>query len=249
MSTIRALQGLFGGLNSGLGDYLQNQEKQAEMDNRAKLTAVQQLAEQRMAQKQAEEALQVRYNALSPEQDLTPEDAQPYIAAKMPIIKGPTGLLRRPKTVQEQSTLTKLTPEYIGMEAEQQFAPQAKLKVSEGVLDREARMAELRAQLQNALGIQQSHDATSLAVADRNNNGRVQAAEATSAAALARLQAGLEGKEIDEPKYMLWKSKYMQDPANQKYVQDAIAAGKSDSDIDLIMRRKIYPQYRNAGLN
>ena len=244
MSALRALQGLVGGLNSGLGNYTELQEQQAQMANRDKLTALQAEAERRAAQAQEFEELKAKYLALNPEQDLDVQTAQPFISKGFSMVKGPTGFLRRPGSVQEQKGLNEMNPEFVQKIASAQHAPIA----AEGELNRKSRFEELQAQLANAANIASGNNATSVQVAGMNNDARVLSAEAQAAAMRDRAMLGMEGKAINEPEYIVWKNNYMRDPVNAAHYNEALKAGKSASELDLIMRSKIYPKYRNAGL-
>jgi hypothetical protein len=97
-----AIAGLLGGLSKGLNDWMGFRETQSQMDNRAKLTAIQEQQELRQKQAQEFENRKAQYLALNPETDLTEQEVQPFVASGFKFVKGQNGF-RRPFSVEEQA--------------------------------------------------------------------------------------------------------------------------------------------------
>jgi hypothetical protein len=248
MSALRALQGLFAGVNQGLGGFLDNREQQAEIMNREKLTAVAEAQAQREQQAQEFNQAKAAYEAMMNPVDATDPIVSMATKYNLPLHKQADGKVMRPLQAPEQAQLGAINPTLQGQIAAAEHAPVAATTISEGALNRGSQMEQLRAQLANSQAIAQGNNATTIAAAGMNNDARVHAAEAAAQAAQNRLMSGITGKEINEPEYMVWKQRYLKDPVNQKFYADALARGKSEMELDLVMRKKIYPQFRNAGL-
>jgi hypothetical protein len=102
MSVNRALQGLLGGLSSGLGGFQDQRQQQMENDQKVRQLQVQEAEAKRMAQVSEFERLKAAYEAANPSMDMDPQIAQGF-AGKFPLIKSETGGMRRPFSVTEQA--------------------------------------------------------------------------------------------------------------------------------------------------
>ena len=102
MSALRALQGLVGGLSSGLGTFTDLQKQQAEIANREKLAQVAQQAEERQRMADEWEQQKAAYEAMT--MPIAADDPLVgKIAGRLPLIKGADGMLSRPLSKAEQA--------------------------------------------------------------------------------------------------------------------------------------------------
>jgi hypothetical protein len=217
MSLNRALQGLLGGLSGGLEEYTQQRNVQTEADQRARQIAVQEAEAKRMEQGQLFDQRKLAYAALMGDQDLSAQEAQPYVDVGLPFIKGPTGMLRRPQSVEERVQQASIDPNIVTQLATAKAVPE----VAENALNRthETGIENLRSQrslaeLANALKIAQGHDAVSLANAATN----AKSSGYTADRMYDRMTTVAGMKPIDAKKYTDWKMTYLASgPARAKY--------------------------------
>lgn len=212
MSLVQALQGLVGGVNQGLGGFLDNRNQQMEQQNRERIAKVQEAEALRAQQAQQWEEDQAAYKSLMGEID--PSD--PLVsrfAGKFPLVKTPSGKLSRPLGAQEQTQLAQIDPNFISQKANLEYAPRAQ----DSMLDREhdVKLEGLRGQRSAA------ELANAIAIARLQEQGDTERTGMTTKASMYGADKAYDrtidaaelkpDKPIDEAQYMVWKLQFLSD--------------------------------------
>ena len=240
MSGLAALAGLLGGVNSGLNNYVKVQSDQENDANRARLTAIQVAAERRAQQAQEFEKLKAQYNALNPDQELTAQDAQPFLTGGFRFQKGVNGGLVRPKSVEENVALQGLDINFLKQKAAALYGPQAEAQAAEGTADRANRLLIAQEGNQNDLATTGMQTAATKYSADAMNKYRSDVLDQRDTLA----NAAALNRPIVEKDYQTWKLVDLpKDQATMQHMKDALAAGVPQAQIEMTLR-KMYAQSR-----
>lgn len=101
MNTLRALAGLFSGVNSGIGGILAQRAQEADDARQARAVAVQEEQNKRLAMADEFNRKKAAYEALVGGQEYDAETAKPFMGT-FPMLKLDNGKFSKPKTFQNQ---------------------------------------------------------------------------------------------------------------------------------------------------
>lgn len=264
------LQGLLGGVNSGLGSILTQRQQQAENEQKARATAVLEEENRRQAQVAEWQQRKDAYDALVGGQEYDPTDpAVAPLVGKLPFHKAASGKLFRPLTPQEQKIDLDNKMGNISLEGQQFLRDNPSVldnydtamkviarfgldpRMAPKTLDYVKQAAEAEygpqaannaAQRENALTIANIQAGASKYSADKM-------AERTNATAddqMERLRFQMANRPVDSKKFDEWKLTFLARPENRKkYNEIASAQGGVTADMLLLdaYREMFKPQF------
>lgn len=257
----RGIQGLLGGLGEGLSNWGDLRQQHAENLQKERQIKVQEAEALRQRQADEFERQKTLYQALNPEQDLNADEAQPFVNSGFKFYKNPTtGLLRRHMDPEEEMQTLKNRVGRLNEEGRIFFqnnpeifnnynaAQQAMLRFGLDPDDAPKTLQQIEAEAQaennpraklerekmaHEIKIQGMRDATDISVADKMSG---------------RSLLGLQNRPIDEQDFQTWKTlTFRRTPDLVQQYNEALAAGKSQYELDLTLRR-LYSQSRQPNL-